>query len=42
MGSVVNNDNLIGLEIKIVDDLGAKTSCPVIDGSGFYHCNTSG
>ena len=42
MGSVLNNDNLLGLNIWIRDDVGTWTSCPTIDGSGFYDCKASG
>ena len=41
MGSVKNNDDLIGMEMTILGN-GSQTSCPTVDGSGFYSCSAVG
>ena len=43
MGSVKNNDDLLGMEMKILEDsTGNWVSCPAVDGSGFYSCSVVG
>ena len=39
MGSVKNNDDLIGAELMIYDtNAGNYATCATLDGSGFYSC----
>ena len=43
MGSVLNNDDLLGMQMEILESAsGDWISCPVIDGSGFYSCAVVG
>ena len=42
MGSVMYSENLDGLVMKVTDDTGGSTTCPDVDGSGFYDCKAEG
>ena len=43
MGSVMNNDDLIGAELQVYNsNTGTVNICAILDGSGFYSCGMQG
>ena len=42
MGSMIYANDIVGLQIDVFDDESAMTTCPGVDGSGFYSCNAVG
>ena len=42
MGSVMNNDDLIGTQIYTAAESSSRSLCATVDGSGFYDCNGIG